>query len=80
VQVLVGTTSLKEDLNVVFVLSQIGWVLLEVNHGSSCCKTVLWECLCLSEILALVGVEFSRELVAINDSENASIDVQVDSE
>ena len=74
-QVLVGTTSLKEDLNVVFVLSQIRRVLLEVNHGSGSCETVLWECLCLSEIFALVGEEFSRELVAINDSENASIDV-----
>ena len=74
-QVLVGTTSLEEDLNVVFVLSQIGRVLLEVNHSSGCCETVLWECLCLSEISALVGEEFSRELVAINDSENASIDV-----
>ena len=74
-QIFVGTTSLEKYFNVVLVFSQIRRVLLEVNHRSGPSETVFWECLSLSEVLTLVGVEFSREFVAVYDSENASINV-----
>jgi len=79
VQIFVGTSSLKHNFDIVFVLSQIGWVLFEVDHCTSCCKGVFWEWLTFTEVYALISIELVSKLIAVNDSEDAAVNIQIHS-
>ena len=78
-KVLVGTATLKHHLNVVLVLSQIGWVLLHCDHSSGLDEWILWELLWRIQCDSLVGIEALCEIISINDSEHSAVDVEVDS-
>lgn len=54
VQVLVGTSALKHNFDIVLMFSQIRRVLLEVDHSTGVGKLIIWESLCGSEVTTLV--------------------------
>lgn len=68
------------NLNIVFELSLIGWSLFHVNHSSSVNEGVIWELLWGIKGLSLVSIEVFGKLIAVNNSENSSINIEVASE
>lgn len=73
----VGTTSLELNFDVVFELSLIGGHLLHVDHRPGVFEGVIWVRLGSSNVCSLVSVVAARELVAVDDSEDAAIHVDV---
>ena len=63
--------------NVLFDFSLIRRGLLEVDHGASVSEVVLGKRLRRVERAALILIEASREVVAVNNSEDALVHVQV---
>lgn len=76
---LIWSSSLELHFDVLFDLSLIWWGLLHVDHGSSLGEQVLWVAFGSIEWSALVGVESSSEVIAVNDSDYSIINVEVDS-
>jgi len=52
--------------------------LLEVDHSSGVSEEIFWVSLRGSKSDSLVGVESLGEIIAVNDSENSLVDIEVD--
>ena len=74
----VWSSTFQLHFDVVLELSLVRWGLLEVDHGSGVSEEILRVALGLSESDSLVGVESSGELVAVNNSEDSGVDIEVD--
>ena len=74
---LVRATTLKLHLDVLLDLSLIRRSLLVVNHGASVSEVVIGLALRSVQGAALVLVETSREVIAVNNSEDTLVHVQV---
>ena len=74
---LVGATTFKLDLNVLFDLSLIGRSLLHVDHGTSVGEVVLVDGLSGIKSLALVSIEAFGEIITVNDTENSAVDIEI---
>lgn len=68
------------NLNVVLELSLIGWSLFHVDHSSGVNEWVIWVLLWGVKGLSLISEEVLGELIAVNNSENSSINVKVASQ
>ena len=68
---LVWSSTFQLHFDVVLELSLVRWGLLEVDHGSGVSEEILRVALGLAESDALVGVESSSELVAVDNSEDS---------
>ena len=53
--------------------------MLEVDHGSGLTEEIFWITFGWIEVLSLVGIESSGEVVAVDNSENSVVDIEVDS-
>lgn len=80
VEILVGTATLKHDLDIVLVLSKIRRVLLHGDHCSSPRERIFWIALRAVKSDTLVGVESTSKVVGIDNTEDAAIDVEVDAD
>jgi hypothetical protein len=76
-QVLVWSSTFKLHLDVVLKLSLIGWSLFHVDHSSSVNEWIIWELLWGVKGFSLISVEVFGELIAVNNSENSTINVKV---
>jgi len=76
-KILVRTTTLKHNLNVVFVLSQIGWVLLHCNHSTGLLEGVFRIAFWLIKSDTFILIESLGEVISINNTENSAIDIEV---
>ena len=76
-QILVRAATFQFDFVVVLVFSQIGRVLLHVDHGTSLGERIVGEVLRAADVNAFVGVECLGELIRVNDAENTGVDIQV---
>ena len=74
---LVGAATLEADLNVLLDLSLIRGSLLIVDHGTGVSEVVLGKGLSGVEGAALVGIEASGEVIAVDNSEDTLVHVQV---
>ena len=74
---LVGSSSLKKHLNVVLHFSLIWGSLLVVDHQSSLGEEILWVAFWSVEWNTLVGEEPSSEFVAVDNSEDSCVDIEV---
>jgi len=79
-EVLVGAATLEKHLDVVLVLSQIGRVLLEVDHGTSSGEFVIWEALGTTQVSSLIGVELASEIVTVDNTEHSAVNIQIHAE
>lgn len=77
VKVTIVTTTTKAHFKIIFEFSLIRRVLLEVDHGAGVLVEVIGECFTVSKLMTLLGIEVTREGVAVVDTEDAAIDVQV---
>lgn len=78
-QILVWSSTLEADLDVLLDLSLIGRSLLHIDHGSSVCELIVWISLSSSESDALVGKEPLGEVIAIANSEHSTVHIKVHS-
>jgi len=76
-QVLVWSSSLELHFNVVLKLCLVGWSLFHVDHGSGVHERIIWVLLWSVKGLSLVSVKVLGELIAVNNSENSSIHIEV---
>jgi len=76
-KVLVWSATLKHNLNVVLVLSQIGRVLLHCDHSASLLERIFGVTFWLIEFNTFVLVESLGEIISINNTENSAIDIEV---
>lgn len=76
-KVLVRAATLQVNLDVLLDLCLVGRRLLEVDHGTGVSEVVVRETLRLVELNALLSVESLRELIAVTNAENATVDIQV---
>ena len=76
-KVLVWSATLKHNLNIVLVLSQIGRVLLHCDHSTSLLERIIWVTFGLIELNTFVLVESLGEIISINNTENSAIDIEV---
>ena len=76
-EVVVRSATLEHHFDVILVFSQIWWVLLHVDHGTSVHEWVIRDSLSGIELDTLVGVEGSGELVTVIDAENSAVEVDV---
>ena len=74
----VWSSTLKLNFDVVFHLSLIRRSLLEVDHSSGMSEEIFWVSLRGSKSDSLVCVESPGEIIAVNDSENSLVDIEVD--
>ena len=79
-EVLVGTSTFEHDFDVVLVFGQIWGVLLHVDHGAGVHEWVVGVALRGAKSHTLVGEERAGELVAVNDAEDTSVEVDVDAD
>ena len=77
-QSLVWSATLQLDLDVVLHLSLVRWSLFEVDHGSGVSKQIFRVTLLGAENDTLVGVESPGKVIAVDNSENSLVDVEVD--
>jgi len=77
VEVFVGTATLQHYFNVVFILGHIWGVLLHVDHHTSVHKGIIGESLAVTKGHALICVEASGKLVAIDNAEDSAVEVNV---
>lgn len=75
---LVWSATFESNLDVFFHLSLIWWSLFHVNHSSSVSEEILWVCLATIHFDALICEESSSEIIAVNESEISSVDVESD--
>jgi len=80
VEVLVWATSLEHDLDIVLVLSKIGRILLHRDHCASLGERIVGIALSAIQSNSFVGVEPAGEVISIHNTENAAVDVEVDSD
>jgi len=76
---LVWSSSLKEHLDVVLHLSLVWRSLLVVDHQPGLGEKILWVALRWVKSYSFVGVESSSEIIAVDDSENSSVHIEVHS-
>jgi hypothetical protein len=76
---LVWSSSLKEHLDVVLHLSLVWRSLLVIDHQPGLGEKILWVALRWVKSSSLVGVESSGEIIAVDDSENSSVHIEVHS-
>ena len=62
------------------MFSQIGRVLLEVDHGTGRGELVIWEALGHAQFGSLIGVELASEIVAVNNAEHSAVNIQIHAE
>jgi len=76
----VGSATFQLDLDIVLELSLVGRCLFHVDHAASMLERIVRVVLGLSNVATLVGVVAASELVAVNDTEDTSVDVEVHTE
>ena len=76
---LVWSSSLKEHLDVVLHLSLVWRSLLVVDHQPGLGEKICWVALRWVKSNSLVGEESSGEVIAVDDSENSSVHIEVHS-
>jgi hypothetical protein len=76
-EVLVGTTTFKHHFDVVLVFSQIWGVLLHVDHGAGVHKRIIGKTFTAAKSDTLVSVEGAGELVAVNNAEDTTVEVNI---
>jgi len=74
---LVWSTTFQLNFNVVLEFSLIGWSLLKVDHGSGLAEEIFWITFRSVEGLSLIRVESSSEVIAVDNSENSVIDIEI---
>jgi hypothetical protein len=74
---LVGSATLEKHLNVVLHFSLIWGSLLVVDHQSGLGEEILWVAFWVVEWNTLVGVEPSGEIIAVDDSEDSCVHIEV---
>jgi hypothetical protein len=80
VEILIGSSSLEHDFNVVLVFSQIGWVLFHIDHGSGLNEGVIRPLFSHIESLSLIRIELASEVVTVNDSKDSPVQIQIQSQ
>jgi hypothetical protein len=80
VKILVGSSTLKHDLDIVLVLSKIGRVLLHADHGAGLNERIIRIALWWVESDAFVLEESLGEIICIHDTENSAIYIKVDTD
>ena len=79
-EVLIGSSSLEHDFNVVLVFSQIRWVLFHIDHRPSLNEGVIGPLLSHVQSLSLIRIELAREIVTVNDSKDSAVQIQIQSQ
>ena len=75
----VWSSSLKHNLNVIFHLGLVCGCLFEADHSSGVSEQILWEGFRSIKSTSLIGIKPSGEWIAINNSENSLINIEVHS-
>jgi hypothetical protein len=76
-EVFVWAATLKHHFDVVFVLSQIWGILLQIDKCTCLDEGVIGETFASTEFDTLVGVEWSGELITVIGVENSSVEINV---
>jgi len=76
-EILVWSTTLKHDLNVVLMLSKIWRVLLHGNHCAGLDERILGIVLGGTESDTLIHEKALGEVISIDNSEHSAVDIQV---
>lgn len=76
-QILVGTATLKLHFDVVLEFSQIWGVLLHVDHSTGSSERIIGISFRGAKVKTFVGIEGASKLVAVDNSENTAVDIQI---
>ena len=76
----VGSATLQLDLDIVLELSLVGRCLFHVDHAASMLERIVRVILSRANVATLVGEVRASELVAVNDTEDTSVDIEVHTE
>ena len=76
----VGSATLQLDLDIVLELSLVGRSLFHIDHAAGMLERIVRVVLSLSNVSTFITIVAASELVAIDDTEDTSVDVEVHTE
>lgn len=76
-ELFIWSSTFKLHFDILFDFSLVWWSLLHVDHSSSLSEKIIWITLWGIKCNAFVGKESSGEVIAVYDSENSLVDVEI---
>ena len=76
----VGSATLQLNLDIVLELSLVGRSLFHIDHAAGMLERIVRVVLSLSNVSTFITIVAASELVAIDDTEDTSVDIEVHAE